>query len=180
MKKALMFVSIALCLIVPITALACDTSKGQVVYVSTSYNGDNTRTWYGTTRVLVRNPNQNEGESISVTAAILFSPSGEEVHNYVVGEDSIVVPPRMTVTFEVDPLILGCEGWPFAFDPTDILCPYDLGDGSRPSFVLTWTAEKAVCKPIVQGALFMFYDPWTVPNLINIVPGTVISKSKAK
>jgi hypothetical protein len=85
----------------------------------------------------------------------------------------------MTAIFEVDPPTL-CPGWPYSIEPDPIACPYDVTLGSRPSIVITWISKKAVCAPIVQGALFLLYAPGEQATTMAIVPGAVIEETKAK
>ena len=137
MKKAVFFVSIALCLILlSTTAFAwgeIKRSKGQTVYVpatSTEVAGQLTYT-----RVIIRNIDPNN--SITVNSVSFYDPNGGFVQEFLA--EPVTVGPWKSIS---DFIIFG-----------DPIYPSDAG---RPFFVVEWQADNWVIPSSIvasQGVL---------------------------
>jgi len=181
MKKALIIFIMALCLTIPITALACDMSKGQVVYAPAAYTysldavGDLFSLAYS--NVLVRNINLEPGKSLKVTSAVVYGPDGVEAHSFTT---PVVVAPLTTAVFELFPFDELCPNPPYIAGINDnIVCPWS--PEGRPSIVVTWESDngKLVCAPIVEIGRWLELP---LGQLVSVTPtpGTVIKEIRRR
>ena len=177
MKKALFLVSLIVCIVLvsnPALGDGFQKSKGQTVYAPGAHNcqwpyglsypidpGDCTMTV--NTRVVIRNVDINN--SITVTDIIFHDPDGQLVESLSYRDIVLEIPALASETLVLPP---DTPYWSQFFD-------------GRPTFIVKWTADKAVRPPSISSAIAIVNrapppgpNPFTIDSLISL-PGIVLN-----
>ena len=177
MKKAIVFLSVALCLILlSTTAFAfgpkVKKSRGQTVFVAAAYSDlsykkdDVTINQVCVTRLIIRNTDLDL--PITVNSVAFYDPDGNWVKEFL---ESPVLPvlinPLASITFLASGSTLGVD-------------PYDI-DGGRPCFLVEWEANRPTNVPSISGIVLILRPDGNWVEFLAGMSGTgIVIEEKRK